>query len=393
LGVISKGTEKPTRIMQLANVTWDDLIMYLEALIRNQLLSREVDGKRVTYSLTERGSSLLDHYVKLRQEAAPLGLEKLTKERISRGLTSLPTMGSQEADIYSALEKRIRGNGAKVLSRKVLGKSGAQHTLGLVTQEKDGSKHGYVVMRSVDEAQVMRLFVTQMDTELSLHAFYSGELSPETAALASAYSLELLPAEAPGSLQEGRRRQPGTTVDLLKLAGKSLLLEVDPSIGYETIVREFASRFKLSKSVVFAFTWRGGPIYSVLSSLGGVQIFSMSSQVAYPRPTGQGNEFSVPQNDSAVLLDLTAKTLQSNSGRRIVMIFDSVSDLVLSLGFEESYSFLKAQKEILAKESSATSLFILKKHAQDEKVLSLIKGLYTDHLYYGSNGLVITREM
>jgi len=179
----------------------------------------------------------------------------------------------------------------------------------------------------------------------------------------------------------------------LKLAGKSLLLEVDPSIGYETIVREFASRFKLSKSVVFAFTWRGGPIYSVLSSLGGVQIFSMSSQVAYPRPTGQGNEFSVPQNDSAVLLDLTAKTLQSNSGRRIVMIFDSVSDLVLSLGFEESYSFLKAQKEILAKESSATSLFILKKHAQDEKVLSLIKGLYTDHLYYGSNGLVITREM
>ena len=54
LNAISQGTEKPTRMMQLANVTWDDLIMHLENLMRNQFVSREVDGKRVTYSLTRR---------------------------------------------------------------------------------------------------------------------------------------------------------------------------------------------------------------------------------------------------------------------------------------------------------------------------------------------------
>ncbi len=31
LRVISQGVEKPTRIMQLANLTWKDLLMYLEA--------------------------------------------------------------------------------------------------------------------------------------------------------------------------------------------------------------------------------------------------------------------------------------------------------------------------------------------------------------------------
>ena len=186
LNVVSKGSEKPTRIMQLANVTWDDLIMYLEALIRNQLLSRQVEGKRVTYSLTERGSSLLDHYLKLKQEAAPLGLEKMTRERISKAMTFLPTVGSQEADLYANLEKTVKAEGSKILSTKVVGKSGAVHTLGLVAQRKDGSKHGYVVMRVVDETQVMKLFVTQLDSELIIHAYYSGELSPKVATLARA---------------------------------------------------------------------------------------------------------------------------------------------------------------------------------------------------------------
>jgi len=199
LSVISKGTEKPTRIMQLANVTWDDLIMYLEALIRNQLLARQVDGKRVTYSLTESGSSLLDHYLKLKREAAPLKLETLTKERIAKALTYLPTIGSRESELYSDLERRTVAEGSKILSPKVVGKSGAVHTLGIVAQHQDGSKHGYVVLRAVDETQIMKLFVTQLDTELVIHAVYSGEPSPKVADLARAYSLELQPWEDSGT--------------------------------------------------------------------------------------------------------------------------------------------------------------------------------------------------
>jgi predicted transcriptional regulator len=199
LSVISKGTEKPTRIMQLANVTWDDLIMYLEALIRNQLLSRHVRGKRVTYSLTEDGSTLLDHYLKLKKQAAPLRLETISKERISKALTFHPPGGSVESDSRSSLDKRTKEEGTETLDPKIGGKSGSAYTLGVVTRKKDGSKHGYVVLRDVDEAQIMKLFVMQLDTELSIHAYYSGVLSPKVAALARAYSLELSPLDESGT--------------------------------------------------------------------------------------------------------------------------------------------------------------------------------------------------
>lgn len=392
LSVISKGTEKPTRIMQLANVTWDDLIMYLEALIRNQLLSRQVDGKRVTYSLTERGSTLLDHYQQLKKEAAPLKLESLSKERISRALTYLPTVGSQESELYAKLGGRLESEGLKVLTPKVVGKSGAVHTLGIVAQKKDGSKHGYVFLRAVDETQVMKLFVTQLDTELVIHALYSGELSPKVAELARAYSLELLPWQET-SAKGAERGPPAGEVDVLGFAGRSVLLEVDPAIRYEAIVKEFAARFKSSKSPVFAFTWKGGPIYAALTSLGGVEIFSMTSQATYPTPTKDGNVVSVPHDDQAVLLDLTANTLRGHASQRPLMIFDSISDLIVSLGFEKSYNFLKAQKEILAREPSATALFVAKRGAQDERVMSLIRGLFTFHLSYDAYGLTVTREM
>jgi predicted transcriptional regulator len=392
LNVISKGTEKPTRIMQLANVTWDDLIMYLEALIRNQLLSRQVDGKRVTYSLTERGATLLDHYQKLKKEAAPLQLESLSKERISKALTYLPKIGSQESELYSKLGRRLDSEGLKVLTPKVVGKSGAVHTLGIVAQRKDGSKHGYVVLQSVDETQVMKLFVTQLDTELVIHAFYSGDLSPKVAELARAYSLELHPSEE-AETEVADKGGPAGDIDALRFSGRSVLLEVDPAIRYEAIVKEFARRFKSSKSVVFAFTWKGGPIYTALTSLGGVEIFSMTSQATYPTPTKDGNEVSVPHDDQAVLLDLTANTLRSHANEKPLMIFDSISDIIVSLGFEKSYNFLKAQKEILAREPNATALFVAKRNAQDERVMSLIRGLFTFHLSYDSHGLTVTREM
>jgi len=64
-----------------------------------------------------------------------------------------------------------------------------------VAQRRDGSKHGFVVVRAVDETQIMKLFVTQLDTELVIHAVYSGELSSKVADLARAYSLEMQPWE------------------------------------------------------------------------------------------------------------------------------------------------------------------------------------------------------
>ena len=56
LRAISEGTDKPTRIIQKANLSWKGLLLYLEVLTRNQLVSRKVEGRRAVYTLTARGS-------------------------------------------------------------------------------------------------------------------------------------------------------------------------------------------------------------------------------------------------------------------------------------------------------------------------------------------------
>ena len=182
------------------------------------------------------------------------------------------------------------------------------------------------MVNDVDETQIMKLFVTQLDTELSIHAFYTGGTSTKAADLARAYSLELLPWDETkgGSGSEGG----GPTiprVEVPRFIGKSLLIEVDPSISYEAIVKEFARTFSAAGSVVFVFTWKGGLIYSALSAVEDIHIFSMTSEVSYPRPTAKKNEFDVPQDDSSALLDVTSKILLDHSGVKALIILDVVA--------------------------------------------------------------------
>jgi hypothetical protein len=110
-------------------------------------------------------------------------------------LAKAPATGAQEMARYSSLEKRIRAEGSKILSPQAVGKSGAVHSLGIVAQRKDGSKHGYLILRDAEEAQVMKLFVTQLDTDLIIHGLHGPDLSPSVKSLALAYSLDLQPWE------------------------------------------------------------------------------------------------------------------------------------------------------------------------------------------------------
>jgi archaellum biogenesis ATPase FlaH len=73
-----------------------------------------------------------------------------------------------------------------------------------------------------------------------------------------------------------------------------------------------------------------------------------------------------------------------------LVLFDSLSDLIVSFGFERSYEFMKNVNEIL-NERRVTSVFIIKSRAHEERVTSLVRGLYGAHLLYGSAGLSVTR--
>jgi len=181
------------------------------------------------------------------------------------------------------------------------------------------------------------------------------------------------------------------------LARRNILLEINPATDYERVIIDFAKEVISTKHILFTFTSRGSPIYRVLSEthdvIGTLRFFILTDKVSYPKPTeGQLNEIMVPQHDNSILLDVLDKTLKSTPDTPIAILFDSITDMTLSIGLEKTYNFLKQANEIV-NDPRATSLFIINEPAHDDKTKTLIRSLFPNHLSYTAAGLKATKQV
>jgi hypothetical protein len=65
---------------------------------------------------------------------------------------------------------------------------------------------------------------------------------------------------------------------------------------------------------------------------------------------------------------------------------DSLSDLVLSVGFEKTYRFMRYAVEMLASPRN-TVLFLLNQNTHDPKVTSSLRGLFSNQIPFGKEGI------
>jgi hypothetical protein len=164
------------------------------------------------------------------------------------------------------------------------------------------------------------------------------------------------------------------------LVGRIFLMEVNPSANYEQVISDFANEMLSNNSAVFTFTSKGSPIYNSLSKIEGVRFYVLTNTVSYPRPTEIENEILVPQNDQAILLDILHKTIVSVGKEGSVgIVFDNISNLVLSSNLETTYKFLQQANEILGG-GRVSALFLYIQSAHDERTVNLIKSLFASHL-------------
>lgn len=169
-----------------------------------------------------------------------------------------------------------------------------------------------------------------------------------------------------------------------------VLMEVDPSTSYERAIKGYAAVGASKGTLTYVFTSKGSPLYHSLASVAGVRFYLMTSQVSYPRPSDVPNELLVPENDVAVVLDLLDKTIASTGDSSVLLVFDSISNYVMYLGFESSYKFVKQANEIL-NQQRVTSIYLVTSGAHDEKQINLIRSLFRMHLAYGAAGLKVTK--
>jgi predicted transcriptional regulator len=196
LKAISEGTDKPTRIIQKANLSWKGLLLYLEALTRNQLVSRKVEGSRAVYMLTEKGVSVLGLYTKLREEVAALELGALSYAQVAEALKGRPEVPLEDS-VTSILTSKLVSAGFVLIDNKVTGRSGVVHAFGMLARGKDGDLQGYDIVGALDEKSVIVSFIKQLDTEVAVHIIATGEISPKARKLAKDYSMSLASSPEP----------------------------------------------------------------------------------------------------------------------------------------------------------------------------------------------------
>lgn len=94
----------------------------------------------------------------------------------------------------------------------------------------------------------------------------------------------------------------------------------------------------------------------------------------------------LPSNDTSVMLDVFDKTLKTCPNDEINIVFDNLSDLVSSIGFEKTYNFARYATELLAS-PRITALFSLNPTAHDPKVSASLRGLFSNQLSMGKDGI------
>jgi hypothetical protein len=169
-----------------------------------------------------------------------------------------------------------------------------------------------------------------------------------------------------------------------ELVGRKILLEFDPTSNYEKVVRNFIAEALSNKEPIAIFTRKGSAIHSSLSEEKNVQLFCLTQQVSIPTKLSE-TETLLSSNDTSVMLNILDK-MKSRDNEVINIVFDNLSDLVLTIGFEKTYHFMKTVAEMLAS-SKVTALFLVNALSHSPVVVSSLRGLFSNQISFGKSGM------
>src|SRR5437773_4555292 len=173
------------------------------------------------------------------------------------------------------------------------------------------------------------------------------------------------------------------------ILGNRLLIEYEPTSNYEEVVQKFVREFQANVESVAIFTNAGSPVYREFSEQRNIRLFSFSTKTSTPSRISN-EQVLLPERDTSLLLDAVDKLLQAHTGRRIGIIFEVFTSLIISLGFEKAYGVISSVVE-MAESELATILVLVNSEALETRALSGIRGLFQSQLFFNSSGLKAVR--
>ncbi len=175
-----------------------------------------------------------------------------------------------------------------------------------------------------------------------------------------------------------------------ELNGRIILFEFDPASHYEKLVGDFVTEALANVEPVVLFTRKGSAIYSALSNIGAFKLLLLTQSISTPQMNSSKNEMLLPANNTPLLLDALEKVLKTSPQGKANIVFDNLSSLVLLVGFEKTYNFVRYALDVLASTNS-TVLFLFSPDIHDQKVSSSLRSLFINHVSFRDGTLQIAK--
>jgi hypothetical protein len=146
------------------------------------------------------------------------------------------------------------------------------------------------------------------------------------------------------------------------LIGKKILFEFDPSMPYQMAVRDFALECTSNKEKVLVLTPAGSVVEQAVHSDESIEIVGLTHDL------------------------MLSSVLEDHQERPLSIVYDSLTDLALSADSRTAYKFtLNALRQL--SEPQVTALFLLNPSAHEMKDVSSLRGLFSNQIVYGKEGI------
>ena len=174
------------------------------------------------------------------------------------------------------------------------------------------------------------------------------------------------------------------------MAGRNLLLELDPASNYEEAIQDFVLEASANAESVIMCTSKGGTLHTLLNQRENVRFLLLTNLTSASRNDKTAGEVLLPANNTSLLLDTLSKTVKSHPDGNFNFVFDNLTSLILQVGFDKAYNFARYALEILSA-IKATSIFLLTPSAHDEKIVSSLRSLFSNQINFEKAGLEVIK--
>jgi len=156
-------------------------------------------------------------------------------------------------------------------------------------------------------------------------------------------------------------------VEHSKLIGRKILFEIEPQAPYERVVRDFALESSFLGESVVVMTKSSSGVHQVLEGDKGVKFVDLERASHLP------------------------SLLQDRQGP-LSLVLDSLTDVALGATQNGGglYGFVEGALEVL-NEPTITGLFLLNPSAHEPRDVARVRGIFSNQLICGRDGISITR--